>query len=99
VHGTQFIAAHPVALDRTRLWPIDHNIDKPAVALATDVDATTRPRQDDRGGSRKGSKGNAVRALAQCRGCPRNCKRRAFDQKEPLRTARVLGKVVGGDDP
>ena len=58
-----FYLAHPVALDRTRLLPIDHNTDKPAVALATDVDATIRPRQDDRGGSRKGSKGNAVRAL------------------------------------
>jgi hypothetical protein len=37
-----------------------------------------RPRIFD-GGSRKGSKGNAVRAssrYAQCRGCPRNCKRR-----------------------
>ena len=91
-----FTAAPP---GRMRLWLIDHNVDKPSVAFATDVDATTRPRQDDRGGSRKGSKGNAVRALAPCRGCPRNCKRRAFDQKEPLRTAFVLGKVVDGDDP
>jgi hypothetical protein len=38
-----------------------------------------------RGGSRKGSKGNAVRVRrTQCRGCPRNCKRRASGRYLPL---------------
>jgi hypothetical protein len=41
-----------------------------------------------------------VRALfiAQCRGCPRNCKRRASDGFT-TENAHVLGKVVGGDEP
>src|SRR5580692_6613476 len=38
----------------------------------------------DNGGSRKGSKGNAVHVLGGtlCRGCPRNCKRRVFGRHD-----------------
>jgi hypothetical protein len=38
----------------------------------------------DDGGSRKGSKGNAVRVLRRTlyRGCPRNCKRRVFGRHD-----------------
>ena len=43
-------------------------------------------------------KGTRCVRFAQRRGCPRNCKRRASDHNA-TENARVLGKVVGGDDP
>ena len=57
----------------------------------------------DDGGSRKGSKGNAVRVLGGTlyRGCPRNCKRRAFgehdhwDRKIPGRWPKAATREPG----
>jgi len=52
------------------------------------------------GGSRKGSKGNAVRVRrTQCRGCPRNCKRRVSGPIVPLGALRLPGRRPGSDDP
>jgi hypothetical protein len=47
-----------------KLWPIDHSMTILIGARMHAVDPAAAARQDDRGGSRKGSKGNAVRALA-----------------------------------
>ena len=47
----------------------------------------------DDGGSRKGSKGNAVHVLGGtlCRGCPRNCKRRVFGRHDHW-DRKILGR-------
>ena len=47
----------------------------------------------DDGGSRKGSKGNAVRVLGGTlyRGCPRNCERRAFGRHDHW-DGKILGR-------
>ena len=47
----------------------------------------------DDGGSRKGSKGNAVRVLRRtlCRGCPRNCERRVFGRHDHW-DLKILGR-------
>jgi hypothetical protein len=42
-----------------------------------------------------GSKGNTVRPVGQCRGCPRNCKRRAKRHRSHWAT----GKAAQGGDP
>jgi len=47
----------------------------------------------------RANQGNAVRLFdRQCRGCPRNCKRRADDHLIPLGSVDP-GKVVEGNDP
>jgi hypothetical protein len=47
----------------------------------------------------RANQGNAVRLFVrQCRGCPRNCKRRADDHLIPLGSVDP-GKVVEGNDP
>src|SRR5580704_7760799 len=47
----------------------------------------------DNGGSRKGSKGNAVRVLGgtSCRGCPRNCERLVFGRRYHW-DGKILGR-------
>src|SRR5262245_15801795 len=73
------------------LWPIDHSMTILVVACTDDVDPAAAARQDDRWWFPQGIKRErGACARAQCRGCPRNCKRRASDPL-PLGT-RFLGR-------
>src|SRR5262245_39114706 len=73
------------------LWPIDHRLTILVVACTDDIDPAAAARQDDRRWFPQGIKRErGACARAQCRGCPRNCKRRASDPL-PLGT-RFLGR-------
>jgi hypothetical protein len=67
-HGTLKLrlrrrSAAPGTGNVRRLWLIEHSMTIISVTPVADIDAAAVTRQDAGGGSRKGSKGNAVRAL------------------------------------
>ena len=90
--STELRAADGANASRTSVPGFRARLRRPGpTSVGWHIDAPRRHCDGLPDGSLRGSKGNAVRASARCRGCPRNCKRRALHQ-------HVTGRLAWEDD-